>query len=162
MFDITKLDDMVRALLDRTTLARGAQVNKKWNKIFAPFVWKTIPKSMTRKGWRDFRKLVLEDYQQEQQRQKQTRLQQGTPPLLDADRSFIDVEDAQSRSRTSLAGLKKLEELHIPNMDHWVEEVAEVEWMVEHWPHLSKIIGLAPASRAYKWLKDNHPKIQLE
>ncbi|KAG0028477.1 hypothetical protein BGZ82_008418 [Podila clonocystis] len=63
---------------------------------------------------------------------------------------------------SSLSGLKKLEELHIPNMDHRVKKVAEVEWMVEHWPHLSKIIGLAPASHAYMWIKEIHPEIHLE
>ncbi|KAF9304442.1 hypothetical protein BGZ74_001524 [Mortierella antarctica] len=76
MFDITELDEMVCALLDPSSLAKCAQVSKKWNRVFAPYVWKTISKTVAQKSSREFRKLVLEDYQQEQQRQEQQRFQQ--------------------------------------------------------------------------------------
>ncbi|KAG0084256.1 hypothetical protein BGZ92_010065 [Podila epicladia] len=59
-----------------------------------------------------------------------------------------------------LLRLKKLEELHIYNMDHHVIEKEEVRWMVEHWPKLRKVIGLYRESNAYRWLKRRHPEIQ--
>lgn len=52
-----------------------------------------------------------------------------------------------------LESLQKLEELYIPNMDHQVQEVPEVEWMMEHLPKLSR---LEPLVR----LVENHPEIQ--
>ncbi|KAF9371385.1 hypothetical protein CPB97_002003 [Podila verticillata] len=61
-----------------------------------------------------------------------------------------------------LCGLKTLEELHIPNMDHLVAEGQEVEWMVEHWPRLSVLTGLDEDSEAYKWIEANRPHIRLE
>ncbi|KAG0342809.1 hypothetical protein BG000_001139 [Podila horticola] len=79
MFNVTELDEMVCALLDPSSLVKCAQVNKKWNKVFVPFVWKTIRRTMTQEGWSEFRKLVLEDYRQEQQRQEQKRLQEPPP-----------------------------------------------------------------------------------
>ncbi|KAF9336503.1 hypothetical protein BG006_008422 [Podila minutissima] len=80
MFDITELDEMVCALLDPSSLAKCAQVSKKWSRVFAPYVWKNIPKTVTQKGWCEFRELVLEDYQQEQQRQEQQQQPQQQPP----------------------------------------------------------------------------------
>jgi len=47
-------------------------------------------------------------------------------------------------------GLKKLEELHIPNMKHQVTQVQEVEWIVERWPNLWKIVGLDPKANVFK------------
>lgn len=61
-----------------------------------------------------------------------------------------------------LGGMKTLEEFHIPNMDHHVTEEQEVEWMVEHWPRLSRLVGLDEDSEAYKWLREYHPKIKLD
>lgn len=59
-----------------------------------------------------------------------------------------------------LRGLKKLEELHIDNMDHRVTQKEEVQWMVKHWPKLRKVIGLHRKSNACKWFKKHHPEIQ--
>lgn len=61
-----------------------------------------------------------------------------------------------------LASVKKLEKLHINNMGHRVTQVQEVEWMVEHWPKLWRLDGLDRDSKAYKWLKENHPEIQQQ
>jgi len=56
------------------------------------------------------------------------------------------------------AGLKNFEELHVPNMDHQGKEVLDVEWMVENWPKLWKIIGLDGEAHAYKWLGGETPR----
>lgn len=66
------------------------------------------------------------------------------------------------RNRDRLSGLKKLQELHIPNMRHHVHNVQEVKWMVEHWPKLSKLVGLDLDSKAYTWLSLNYPGIKLQ
>ncbi|KAF9376844.1 hypothetical protein CPB97_010568 [Podila verticillata] len=60
-----------------------------------------------------------------------------------------------------LEGLKNLEELHIPNMDHQIKDVREVKWMVEHWPRLSRLFGIGPQTDAHAWLQKNHPEISL-
>ncbi|KAF9321901.1 hypothetical protein BG003_010157 [Podila horticola] len=60
-----------------------------------------------------------------------------------------------------LEGLKKLEELHIPNMDHQIKDVREVKWMVENWPRLSRLHGIGPRTSAHKWLEAKHPEICL-
>ncbi|KAF9304443.1 hypothetical protein BGZ74_001525 [Mortierella antarctica] len=59
-----------------------------------------------------------------------------------------------------LAGLKRLEELHIINMDHQVME-EEVVWMAEQWPRLWKLHGLGVDTAAHHWLLLNRPKFQL-
>ncbi|KAG0028476.1 hypothetical protein BGZ82_008417 [Podila clonocystis] len=122
MFDITELDEMVCAMLDQGSLVRCAQVNKKWNKVSVPFVWKTIPKTMTKKGWREFRKLVLEDYQQEQQRREQTRLQQQPPPAKKARKSkSTDVTEPISQPP------KPLENMPLLALTRYGQLVREVE-----------------------------------
>ncbi|KAF9215586.1 hypothetical protein BGZ59_000920 [Podila verticillata] len=60
-----------------------------------------------------------------------------------------------------MARLKSLEELHIDNMHHHLEEVQEAEWIAENWPRLRRLVGLHEDSGAYKWFKMNCPKIQL-
>ncbi|KAG0341611.1 hypothetical protein BG000_008556 [Podila horticola] len=60
-----------------------------------------------------------------------------------------------------LEGLKTLEELHIPNMDHQIKDVREVKWMVENWPRLSRLHGIGPRTSAHKWLEAKHPEICL-
>ncbi|KAG0088988.1 hypothetical protein BGZ93_010089 [Podila epicladia] len=58
-----------------------------------------------------------------------------------------------------LVNLKRLEELHIINMDHQVME--ELMWMAEQWPRLWKIHGLNLDTAARRWPLLNRPKIQL-
>jgi len=63
-----------------------------------------------------------------------------------------------------LTGLKKLKELNITAMELRVG-VKEVQWMVEHWPRLQIIYGLAEnnhaGEKAAEWLKKNFPGIRL-
>lgn len=59
-----------------------------------------------------------------------------------------------------LSGLKRLEDLHIINMDHQVME-EEVVWMAEQWPRLSKLYGLGAHTAAHNWLLMNRRKIDL-
>ncbi|KAF9376637.1 hypothetical protein CPB97_010681 [Podila verticillata] len=66
MFEIQKLNKMVCEKLDQGSLARCAQVSKEWNWVFAPYVWRTIPKYRWYDQWRALRQLVLEDYYQQQ------------------------------------------------------------------------------------------------
>ncbi|KAF8952717.1 hypothetical protein BGZ52_004394 [Haplosporangium bisporale] len=82
---------------------------------------------------------------------------------------FIDWDSESSCVHWTLAtGLGKferlweLEELPIPNMNHQIKDVLEVEWMVENWPKLWKIIGLNQEPHVYKWLKAKHPDIRLK
>lgn len=50
-------------------------------------------------------------------------------------RNFERVRLSVGNGLEKLAGLKKLEELHIPHMCH-VFEIQDVQWMVGHWPRL--------------------------
>ncbi|KFH68078.1 hypothetical protein MVEG_06808 [Podila verticillata NRRL 6337] len=75
MFDISELDDIVCSQLELGSLAKCAQVNKKWNKVLAPFVWHIIPEDTKDGDWRKLCQLVLEDFLQEQQRTRQEQLQ---------------------------------------------------------------------------------------
>lgn len=43
-------------------------------------------------------------------------------------------------------------------MNYQDREVLEVEWMVENWPKLWKIIDLDRESHAYKWLEAKTPR----
>lgn len=75
MFDISELDDIVCSQLELGSLAKCAQVSKKWNKVLAPFVWHIIPEDTKDGDWRKLCQLVLEDFLQEQQRTWQEQLQ---------------------------------------------------------------------------------------
>jgi hypothetical protein len=63
-----------------------------------------------------------------------------------------------------LSGLNKLRELNIAAMEVRVG-VKEVQWMVEHWPRLQIIYGLAEnnhdGEKAAQWLRKHCPRIQL-
>ncbi|KAG0029077.1 hypothetical protein BGZ81_004159 [Podila clonocystis] len=71
MFGMSELDEEVCLLLDRGSLLRCAQVNKKWNAAVTPFIWRTIPEEIWHSNWSSFCHLVLEDLLQEQQRLKE-------------------------------------------------------------------------------------------
>ncbi|KAG0342807.1 hypothetical protein BG000_001137 [Podila horticola] len=133
MFDITELDDMVCALLDRTSLARCAQASRKWNKVFAPYIWKTIPKSMTNNGWNTFRQHVLEDCQQEKYLQEQQRLQDQSPPAKKA-RKSIHVAKPMYQSSESSQIVQPLALTKYGQLIRVVEGFAEL------------LVGLAPES----------------
>lgn len=62
----------------------------------------------------------------------------------------------------ALGGLKNLQELHICKLGHAGLGVEEVKWMVKHWPRLSKICGLGRPTSAYKWLRRNRPRIDVD
>ncbi|KAK3810891.1 MAG: hypothetical protein J3Q66DRAFT_414039 [Benniella sp.] len=64
MFDILELDDMVCRLLARHDLAQCARVNKKWNSIVIPLLWKDLSclENASYAQRRAFRTLILEDY----------------------------------------------------------------------------------------------------
>ncbi|KAF9286413.1 hypothetical protein BGZ88_009103 [Linnemannia elongata] len=70
MFDIPELDEMVYLQLDRRTLTRCARVNKKWHRVVTPYVWHNSCKVQWNYG-RAFYKMVLRDYLEEQERQRQ-------------------------------------------------------------------------------------------
>ncbi|KAF9126239.1 hypothetical protein BGW39_006757 [Mortierella sp. 14UC] len=62
-----------------------------------------------------------------------------------------------------MSGLKELRELNVEEMAHLIG-VEEVRWMVEHWPKLSRVIGLAvkgEVNDAVEWLKQARPWIEL-
>lgn len=61
-----------------------------------------------------------------------------------------------------LIELKKLQKLDINCNQHRVNDVKEIKLMVKHWPKLQKIHGLGRNTKAYNWIKKNHPKIELE
>ncbi|KAG0037682.1 hypothetical protein BGZ82_002040 [Podila clonocystis] len=67
MFDITELDHIVCSQLELGTQAKCAQVSKKWNKVLAPYVWRTIPEETKQRDWCEVCQLVLEDLLQERQ-----------------------------------------------------------------------------------------------
>ncbi|KAG0341610.1 hypothetical protein BG000_008555 [Podila horticola] len=71
MFDIPELDQKVCSQLDLGSLAKCAQVSKKWNRVVAPSVWHTIPEDTKHHDWRELCKLVLEDLLQERQHTQQ-------------------------------------------------------------------------------------------
>lgn len=63
-----------------------------------------------------------------------------------------------------LEGLKSLKELDVTHMRTMIG-VEEVQWMVEHWPKLSIIRGLADViygGDAINWLREHHPEIIVE
>lgn len=63
----------------------------------------------------------------------------------------------------ALRGLQNLQELHICKLHHAGGlGVKEIRWMVKNWPKLKKICGLGRRSDAYRWLRWNHPRIDLE
>ncbi|KAG0246499.1 hypothetical protein B0O80DRAFT_454099 [Mortierella sp. GBAus27b] len=61
-----------------------------------------------------------------------------------------------------LAGLKALETLDVSGMKTRVG-LAEVQWMVEHWPKLRSIYGIDKGEdgRAADWLREHHPKVHV-
>lgn len=61
-----------------------------------------------------------------------------------------------------LGGLIPLQELEIVSLQHHINYEQEMKWKVEHWPRLYKIHGLGRHTEAYRWIRKNHPKIQLE
>ncbi|KAG0088987.1 hypothetical protein BGZ93_010088 [Podila epicladia] len=129
MFDITELDEMVCAMLDPSSLAKCAQVSKKWNNVFVPHVWKIIPKTVTQKGWHEFRKLVLEDYQQEQQRQEQQRLQQQQqqpPPKRARKSKLIHIVNAITHTSDPTENLEPLALTRFGQLVGYVEECAQL------------------------------------
>lgn len=132
MFDILELDNTVCSQLDLGSLAKCAQVSKKWNKVLAPFVWHTIPEDTKDGDWRELCQLVLEDFLQEQQRTRQEQLQRtrrstraatvsnkppeppkNTRPLPPLAKNGPLVRQVQCAAQL-LTGLKRLQDSHDP------------------------------------------------
>ncbi|KAG0221018.1 hypothetical protein BGX31_010273, partial [Mortierella sp. GBA43] len=67
MLDIPELDDMVCRLLRPHDLAQCARVNKKWNSLIVPHLWRNLS-CITRD--KTFFTMVLEDYHHRQGHQK--------------------------------------------------------------------------------------------
>ncbi|KAF8986079.1 hypothetical protein BGZ46_009876 [Entomortierella lignicola] len=65
MLDLSELDDIICQYLPIRDLARCSLVNKQWNRIVAPYLWKKIPSCFAFNGKRAFCKIVLKDYLQE-------------------------------------------------------------------------------------------------
>ncbi|KAG0013851.1 hypothetical protein BGZ81_000805 [Podila clonocystis] len=66
MFDVPELDNMVYMGLDRHSVVQCARVDKKWNKSASPYVFQEIPRLPKKHHQEAFRRIVLEDYRQEQ------------------------------------------------------------------------------------------------
>ncbi|KAG0081363.1 hypothetical protein BGZ93_000263 [Podila epicladia] len=66
MFDVPELDNMVYMDLDRYSVVQCARVDKKWNKLASPYVFQEIPRLPKKHHQEAFRRIVLEDYLQEQ------------------------------------------------------------------------------------------------
>jgi len=78
MFDIPELDNMVCLQLPRHALARCAQVNKMWHRVFIPYIWQNLLYDE-----RSFRRMVVYDYLEVQERHQQEGAfqEQQSPPL---------------------------------------------------------------------------------
>jgi hypothetical protein len=96
------------------------------------------------------------------------------------DRNCLELSLASGLDE--LAGLRRLEELIVNQMAHRIE-LAEVQWMVEHWPRLKRIAGLQyrvcddeldygddvgdfgsleeSEPEHVRWLRENRPDITL-
>ncbi|KAI9235574.1 MAG: hypothetical protein BYD32DRAFT_438191 [Podila humilis] len=68
MFDVPELDNMLYMGLDRHSVVQCARVNKKWNKTVSPYVFQEIPRLPKKHHQEAFRRIVLEDYLQEQEK----------------------------------------------------------------------------------------------
>ncbi|KAF9311382.1 hypothetical protein BG003_007465 [Podila horticola] len=66
MFDVPELDNMVYMDLDRHSVVQCARVDKKWNKSASPYVFQEIPRLPKKHHQEAFRRIVLEDYFQDQ------------------------------------------------------------------------------------------------
>ncbi|KAF8983980.1 hypothetical protein BGZ52_013352 [Haplosporangium bisporale] len=80
MFDVPELDNMLYMGLDRHSVVQCARVNKKWNKTVSPYVFQEIPRLPKKHHQEAFRRIVLEDYLQEQE--KSPRPPSGPQPAL--------------------------------------------------------------------------------
>lgn len=68
MFDVPELDNMLYMGLDRHSVVQCARVNKNWNKAVSPYVFQEIPRLPKKHHQEAFRRIVLEDYLQEQKK----------------------------------------------------------------------------------------------
>lgn len=77
MFNVTELDELVCANLDRKSLLECALVNKTWYASVMPFLFKNIPELKMPRQKESFRRLVLEDFhlKEAHRREKQHRKQ---------------------------------------------------------------------------------------
>ncbi|KAF9326061.1 hypothetical protein BG006_010490 [Podila minutissima] len=66
MFDVPELDNMVYMDLDRHSVVQCARVDKKWNKLASSYVFQEIPRLPKKHHQEAFRRIVLEDFLQEQ------------------------------------------------------------------------------------------------
>lgn len=80
MFDVPELDNMLYMGLDRHSVVQCARVSKKWNKAASPYVFQEIPRLPEKHHQEAFRRIVLEDYFQEQE--KPPRPPSGPQPAL--------------------------------------------------------------------------------
>ncbi|KAG0333180.1 hypothetical protein BG004_000938, partial [Podila humilis] len=76
IFDIPELDEMVCSQLDLASLVKCAVVNKQWNRIATPYVWRTIPRTRSQNQWRKLHRFILEGYFQQKYREKKEEQQQ--------------------------------------------------------------------------------------
>jgi hypothetical protein len=82
----------------------------------------------------------------------------------DEDEIHVDcLEMSLESGLHRLAGLKALETLSVSGMKTRIG-LAEVQWMVEHWPKLRRIYGIDKGEdgrRAADWLREHHPKVHV-
>ncbi|KAF9344360.1 hypothetical protein BGX26_004461 [Mortierella sp. AD094] len=71
MIGIPELDEMICLKLKRHDKAQCARVNKQWHKVISPYLWHDMLYISGVKQRAAFRRVVLEDYLQEQQQQQQ-------------------------------------------------------------------------------------------
>jgi len=71
MFGITELDELIIQKLERTDVARGARVCRKWHQIISPYLWHDLSclRRLSEAQKQDFARLVEEDYLCQQRHQ---------------------------------------------------------------------------------------------
>ncbi|KAF9377903.1 hypothetical protein CPB97_009876 [Podila verticillata] len=119
MLNITELDDLVCADLDRKSLLQCALVSKEWYASVMPFLFKNIPELKTPHQKESFRRLVLEDFhlkeahrrekqhrkqreKRQKQRQKKREQQSQQQPQSTADVKNSGTAQQENHTRQSL------------------------------------------------------------
>ncbi|KAF9435320.1 hypothetical protein BGZ76_006518 [Entomortierella beljakovae] len=88
----------------------------------------------------------------------------GQWKFIDPDEQFECLEFSLRSGLDELRGLKELRVLNVDRMNTRIG-LSEVQWMVQQWPKLEKIIGLViqgeTRPKCVQWLYDNRPNIEL-
>ncbi|KAG0301793.1 hypothetical protein BGZ97_002617 [Linnemannia gamsii] len=98
MFDIPELDEKVCLQLHRHSVLQCAKVNKKWRRIFTPYIWRDLSGYRSIRDSKAFCKMILHDYLEEHERQQQQQPPKENPRL---------EQSTQKRSSPPLSLLAK-------------------------------------------------------